>query len=155
MMRFVVILAAVVAFVLTLDAHDVLHSPFALTEPFPSTRLAGCVAIDGDTLRCGTQRVRLLGIDTAELPGHCRAGRVCAAGNPFVQRRALARLVGGDLIIRPIKFDRYGRIVAVVETPDGVNLSCAMVDAGADYKPEWDDGRRIFEACPMQAWRHD
>ena len=150
-MRAVMILAAILAFVLTLDAHDVLHSPFALTEPYPATRLAGCVAIDGDTIRCAEQRVRLLGSDAAELPGHCRSGRDCAPGDPLAQKRALARLVGGDLIIRPIKFDRYGRIVGVVETVDGLNLSCAMIGIGVQYRPDWDDGRRIFWACPTQA----
>ena len=31
-----------------------------------------CTVVDGDPLRCGSERVRLLGIDAPELPGHCR-----------------------------------------------------------------------------------
>ena len=34
--------------------------------------LLSCVAIDSDTLRCGQERVRLIGIDASELAGHCR-----------------------------------------------------------------------------------
>lgn len=33
-----------------------------------------CTVTDGDTLRCGSEWIRLLGIDALELPGHCRSG---------------------------------------------------------------------------------
>ena len=63
--------------------------------PLPSLTpvvVTNCRAIDGDTLRCGSIRIRLLGIDAAELPGHCRIGRHCAPGDPFAQQAALRRL---------------------------------------------------------------
>jgi endonuclease YncB( thermonuclease family) len=46
-------------------------SPQCLRE-YPSAMLliaplAVCVAVDGDTLRCGSERVRLLGIDAPEI----------------------------------------------------------------------------------------
>lgn len=33
--------------------------------------------IDGDTFDCGSTRIRLHGIDSPEMPGHCRSGREC------------------------------------------------------------------------------
>lgn len=45
----------------------------------------GCVSptvVDGDTLRCGSTRIRLSSIDAPELPGHCRPGRECTPGDP-------------------------------------------------------------------------
>ena len=50
-------------------------------------------AIDGDTLRTGNTRLRLLNIDAPELPGHCRPGRHCAPGNPWESMAALQRLL--------------------------------------------------------------
>ena len=113
----------------------------------PPPYTASCHAIDGDTLRCGPVRIRLLGIDAAELPGHCRQGRDCAPGDPYAQWNQLAALVTGTLTIRPVKFDNYGRQVALVTNAFGFNLSCAMLGVGATYKPQWDDGGRIASLC--------
>ena len=110
-----------------------------------------CTVTDGDTLRCGNVRIRLLGIDAAELPGHCRRGRKCAPGDPVQHRSALEAAARGELSINPIKQDRYGRTIAVVSNSRQQNLSCVMLAAGATYKAEWDDGRRIAVACPQLA----
>ncbi|MGC1270186.1 MAG: hypothetical protein WA842_06275 [Croceibacterium sp.] len=40
---------------------------------------AACSVTDGDTIRCGDERIRLLGIDAPEMGGRCREGRVCVA----------------------------------------------------------------------------
>lgn len=45
--------------------------------------------VDGDTLRCGSIRLRLLGIDAPELPGHCAAYRECAPGDGITSKRSL------------------------------------------------------------------
>lgn len=42
------------------------------------------VAIDGDTLRCGRERIRLLGTDAPELPGHCQRGTLVAVSHETV-----------------------------------------------------------------------
>ena len=108
---------------------------------------AKCRAIDGDTLNCLGTRIRLLGIDAAEMPGHCRDGRACAPGDPYEQRKILARFAGQDLTIAPLKFDRYGRTVATVTNAQGEDASCAMLKAGVRYMPEWDERKRVAIAC--------
>jgi len=106
-----------------------------------------CTAIDGDTLRCGPagkEHVRLLGIDAPEMPGHCRAGRDCAPGDPFASKASLQQLVQGKLVrLQRYKKDLYGRTLAIA-TAGGINLSCAQLKAGmAIYKPNWDWAGRI------------
>jgi micrococcal nuclease len=108
-----------------------------------------CTVTDGDTLRCGSVRIRLIGIDAAELPGHCRRGRKCAPGDPDQHRSALEADARGELIIKPIKQDRYGRTIGVVSNSRRQDSSCLMLAAGATYKAEWDDGQRIAATCPQ------
>lgn len=106
-----------------------------------------CHAIDGDTIRCGKERVRLLGIDAPELHA-CRRGRVCAPGDPVASKDSLAAIMeGASLRIEPITRDRYGRTVALVYAGDH-NLSCAQIKAGqAVYMAKWDNGGRLARAC--------
>jgi len=88
---------------------------------------------DGDTLSCRNlgPRVRLVGIDAPELPGHCNPGRRCTPGNGAASKQHLVTLVrSGPVVVRPQGFDRYDRILARVSV-NGVDLSCAMVERGA------------------------
>lgn len=110
-----------------------------------------CIAIDGDTLSCQGSRVRLLGIDAAEMPGHCRAGRDCAPGDPYMQRAVLARFVAAGVKVTPIKADHYGRTVAIVQNYRGDNASCALIRAGVRYVAAWDYQNRIAFAC-LTSW---
>ncbi|PZU59856.1 MAG: nuclease [Sphingobium sp.] len=107
-----------------------------------------CIAIDGDTLRCGKDRVRLLGIDAPEMPGHCRRGRMCAPGDPYASKASLAKIIAGSgLRIEAVTRDRYGRVVAMVWAGDR-NLSCAQLKARqAIYMAKWDNGRRLAKVC--------
>lgn len=109
--------------------------------------LLACTVTDGDTLRCGEERVRLLGIDAPELHG-CAPGRRCVEGDGAAARATLARLIGGRrLTIDRSGTDHYGRTLGVVFA-DGVNLSCAMIAAGqAVYVARWDDGGRVARDC--------
>ena len=85
--------------------------------------------IDGDTLDCAGERIRLAGIDAPELPGHCRAGRRCVEGDAFAARAALRRLAAPGLTCRPDGRDHYGRLIARCEAA-GRDVSCALVASG-------------------------
>jgi len=112
-----------------------------------------CRVVDGDTLRCDTGRIRLLGIDAPELPGHCAQGRHCAPGDPFASTESL-RMAMGDgttLRIRTIGTDRYGRVLALVLGQAG-DLSCwQLAHRQAIYKPQWDNEGAVAETCPRDA----
>lgn len=107
-----------------------------------------CMAIDGDTLKCSEiGRVRLLGIDAPEMPGHCRKGRICAPGDPVASKKALEKLVARGVTISPVTRDRYGRTVAQVYAGDK-NLACEQLRRGhAVYVERWDNGRRLAREC--------
>lgn len=90
-------------------------------------------AVDGDTIACANlpARVRLLGIDAPELPGHCRPGRQCTPGDGAASGRVLAALLArGAVWVTGEGHDRYGRILARVQVGN-VDASCRMLDAGA------------------------
>lgn len=88
------------------------------------------VAIDGDTLRCGGERIRLLGIDAPELPGHCRRGRQCMQGDPYASKAALAGKLKGKATIERRGRDRYGRTLARVRV-NRVDLADAQIADGS------------------------
>ena len=77
--------------------------------------------VDGDTvyLKDGT-KVRLHGIDTPE------------RDQPYGKQatRALDRLIGRTVYVVEKDTDRYGRLVGVLYTPEGVNVNEAMVCGG-------------------------
>lgn len=114
-----------------------------------------CTATDGDTLRCKGEKVRVLGIDTPELPGHCRPGRACVPGDGVASKRAAADFLAGKRVyISRVGHDRYGRTLAVV-TAGGRNFSCnQLAVGGAVYRRDWDNGGRIMRACPALARAH-
>ena len=91
---------------------------------------SGCTVTDGDTIRCGQDRIRLAAIDAPELPGHCNPGRACTPGDPYASSANLDRLIGGrSVTLRVIDQDRYGRLVACVAV-NGQDLSHAQVEGG-------------------------
>ncbi|WP_179504335.1 MULTISPECIES: thermonuclease family protein [unclassified Sphingomonas] len=98
---------------------------------------------DGDTIRCGAERVRLVNIDAPELAGSERCSRasrrrLAGSRNPSWcdymlgerSRDALAALVdGGTTTIAPVGRDRYGRILARV-TVDGRDAGAYLIRHG-------------------------
>jgi endonuclease YncB( thermonuclease family) len=89
-------------------------------------------AVDGDTIRCAnlSVRVRLIGIDAPELPGHCRKGRRCTPGDGQASRKQLAQMLrsGAVQIIASGK-DRYGRILGIAQA-GRLNVNCQMIASG-------------------------
>jgi micrococcal nuclease len=90
----------------------------AAVDEGASFRLRATVVrvIDGDTLvaRVGTrsERVRLIGIDTPELPSGCFAHQAASAAKRYAPSGMPIRLVGDPSQDRR---DRYGRLLAYVE----------------------------------------
>lgn len=85
--------------------------------------------IDGDTMDCAGTRIRLLGMDTPEMPGHCRAGRDCTPGDPFAAKARLQSLAASGVSCRVSGEDDFGRALARCESAEG-DLSCAMLASG-------------------------
>lgn len=97
-----------------------------------------CIAIDGDTIKCGRTSVRIIGIDAPEMPGHCRAGRDCAPGDGKASKARMAELLKGKITLRRHGKDKYGRTLAHVRV-NGRLIACDMLAGFAIYKPEWDN----------------
>jgi len=103
--------------------------------------------VDGDSLRCGSERLRLLGIDAPELHG-CPSWRTCVSGDGEAAKESLQDAVGsGRVRYRFVTRDRFGRAV-VMAWVGRINLSCWQLQRGAAvYKPGWDNGGLIARAC--------
>lgn len=112
--------------------------------------ISGCTVIDGDTIWCGDEHIRLLGIDAPELPGHCRPGRNCVDGDPYASTSNLAAGIMGQLTIDRVGEDHYHCTLAVVAGSQG-DLSCwQLKHKHAVYKAKWDDGLRVARTCPRE-----
>ena len=62
-----------------------------------------CLAVDGDTLVCNRQKVRLTNVFAAELN---------QSGGAAAKRRLQALVQGRDVALRAYGHDRYGRLLA-------------------------------------------
>ena len=83
--------------------------------------ISACFAVDGDSLRCGTERVRLLRIDSVERGefGYDEA------------RNHLATLIDGSKVYCVSKArDRYGRLLAECSSNGYPSLSNEMLASG-------------------------
>lgn len=108
---------------------------------------AAPVVVDGDSLRCGSTRLRLLGIDAPELHG-CPRYRQCVSGDGEASKRSLREgLRLGPFRYQVVSFDRFGRSI-VMAWAAGVNLSCWQLQrSAAIYKPKWDNGGLVAREC--------
>jgi micrococcal nuclease len=106
-----------------------------------------CTVIDGDTIRCDHERIRLSGIDAPETSA-CRPGRKCVDGDGQAATSALRSIIAG----KPVKVvrlgrDRYGRSVAVIYV-DKRNVACELLARGhAIYRGDWDNRRKVAQDC--------
>ena len=62
-----------------------------------------CIAVDGDTLVCNRQKIRLTNVYAAELN---------QPGGSAAKRRLNALVQGQEVALRPYGRDRYGRLLA-------------------------------------------
>ena len=107
--------------------------------PVALIALALCTAPlvhDGDTIRCGPERVRIANIDAPELPDSpkCHDRRVsyawCDYRAGYAARDALAALLSrGRVSIERIGTDRYGRTLATVSV-NGVDAGEYLIARG-------------------------
>ena len=103
--------------------------------------------VDGDSLRCGSERLRLLGIDAPELH-NCPSWRTCVRGDGEAAKAGLqVAIANGPIRYRIVTRDRFGRAV-VIAWSGRINLSCWQLAHGqAVYKPHWDTTGAIGRAC--------
>lgn len=108
-----------------------------------SAVLAACLALtvhDGDTVRCGPERIRLAGIDAPELAGssRCHPNQLRCGKNPswcdytlgLRSRDALRAFVTtGRVAIERQGVDRYGRTLARL-TVNGRDAGAYLVSLG-------------------------
>lgn len=83
---------------------------------------------DGDTIRIGNERIRIIGLDTPEIGSGAR----CAAEQrgAVAARAELERMLfRAKVTIRRDGTDRYGRTLAHVYA-DGENVARALISAG-------------------------
>jgi micrococcal nuclease len=81
---------------------------------------------DGDTLRCGSERIRLFGVDAPEV----RRGQAPAEPFAYAARDELVRLTRGRVACRPVDRDRYGRIVAKCWSDLSPDINAALIRSG-------------------------
>ena len=93
-----------------------------------------CIAIDGDTLVCNHQRVRLTNVYAAELN---------EAGGRAAKHRLQMLIASGEVALRPFGQDRYGRTLAEVYV-NGRRIEQADIGPRAGRGARWPADRHHF-----------
>lgn len=96
----------------------------AMSGPVRAER---CLAIDGDTLVCNRQKVRLTNVYAAELN---------QAGGAAAKRRLQSLVQGREVRLRAHGHDRYGRVLAEAFV-DGRRIEQADVGPRAGNGARW------------------
>jgi micrococcal nuclease len=108
-----------------------------------------CRALDGDTIACDGERIRLIGVDAPEM-GPCPEFRACVQGDPLLSKYSLeAALEAGPVQVESFGVDHYGRTLALVWAGE-TNVACyQLAQAGAVYQPRWDKNERVKLECGL------
>lgn len=115
-------------------------------EPSSWNECASPDVVDGATIRCGAENVRLLGIDGSVLHrcAHCRNRVDSSIASRLSLRQAVS---SGPVRYRVLGRDRYGRALAVVRA-GSLDLSCWQIRHGrAGYLAGLDKGGIIGRSC--------
>lgn len=101
----------------------------------PLTVLAGerCLAIDGDTLVCNRQKIRLTNVYAAELN---------EPGGRAAKQRLRTMISSGNVSIRPLGNDRYGRVLGEVYV-DGRRIEQSDIGPRAGRGADWGVPRHL------------
>lgn len=117
-------------------------------------------AVDGDTLAIGTERVRIMGLDTPEAGSRARCPREAALARRATGR--LAELLASGVTLDRRGPDRYGRTLAVVREARGRDVAEILISErlavpyqGRSPRQNWCEpsqreylsGSRSTEAC--------
>lgn len=102
------------------------------------TAVLACIAIDGDTIRCADETIRLQNVDAAEIHGRCAQETDLAQRAKAFTTRRLTEGVIEIVVDRSRPRDRHGRTIAWVKVA-GRDLGEDLMTAGL-ARP-W-DGRR-------------
>lgn len=81
---------------------------------------------DGDTIRCGAERIRLFGVDAPEV----RRGKTPAEPFAYEARDELTRLTRGRVACRFVDRDRYGRFVGKCWSDASPDINAALIRSG-------------------------
>ena len=93
-----------------------------------------CIAVDGDTLVCNHQKVRLTNVYAAELN---------ETGGYAAKRRMQALIASGEVTLRPLGHDRYGRTLAEVYV-NGRRIEQADIGPRAGRGSQWHGERHVW-----------
>ena len=93
-----------------------------------------CLAIDGDTLVCNRQKVRLTNVYAAELN---------QPGGYAAKRRLQLIVSSGEVVLRPYGQDRYGRTLAEVYV-NGRRIEQGDVGPRAGRGAQWYGDRHYY-----------
>lgn len=114
-------------------------TPLAPAEPTHDTAVVDYV-LDGDTIEVtgpdgGGRRVRLLGINTPEVPHDDTPGQCGGEAAADQLRTLLPEGTTVQLVSDPEvdDEDRYGRLLRYVELEDGTDTGAALITAGHAY----------------------
>jgi hypothetical protein len=108
----------------------------ALAMPFACHAGARCLAIDGDTLVCDRQKVRLTNVYAAELN---------EPGGRAAKQRMRAIISSGEVALRPLGTDRYGRMLAEVYV-NGRRIEQSDIGPRAGRGTRWRGDRHLAPA---------
>jgi micrococcal nuclease len=95
-----------------------------------------CLAIDGDTLVCNRQKVRLTNVYAAELN---------EPGGHSAKRRLQTLISSGEVQLRTFGHDRYGRTLAEAYV-NGRRIEQADVGPRAGRGAQWHADRHVWVA---------
>ncbi len=105
---------------------------------------------DGDTFRCGSERVRLFGVDAPEV----RRGASPAQPYAYAARDELIRLTRSRVGCRFVERDRYGRFVGRCWSTVSNDVGAAVIRSGfaRDYR-RYSQGRYAAEEADARDHR--